>query len=348
MHNAEAAFKAIFISLRYFQKGSRLMKAVLCKVYGPPESLVIEDIEAPRPRRGQVVVAVKACGVNFPDTLIIQGKYQFNPPMPFTPGGEVAGIVKEVGEEVDTVRVGDRVIGFTSWGGFAEEVAVDAHAIIPIPDSMDFNTAAAFYMTYGTSHYALKDRGQLRAGETLLVLGAAGGVGLAAVQIGKAMGARVIAAASTDAKLELCRQQGADEVINYVTGDLKTRIKDLSAGNGVDVILDPVGGDYSEPALRGMAWGGRFLVVGFTAGEIPRIPLNLTLLKSCSIVGVFWGPFTMREPRRNREYVRELLAWYEEGKIRPVVSAAYPLPKVADALNDMMQRKVTGKVVVLP
>ncbi len=307
------------------------MKAVLCKVYGPPESLVIEDIEAPRPRKGQVVVAVKACGVNFPDTLIIQGKYQFKPPMPFVPGGEVAGIVKEVGEEVDTVKVGDRVIGFTSWGGFAEEVVVDAQALIPIPDAMDFNTAAAFEMTYGTAHYALKDRGQLQAGETLLVLGAAGGVGLAAVQIGKAMGARVIAAASTDAKLEACRQQGADEVINYATEDLKTRVKDLSAGNGVDVILDPVG-----------------LVVGFTAGEIPRIPLNLTLLKSCSIVGVFWGPFTMREPKRNREYIQELLTWYEEGKIRPVVSATYPLEQVADALNDMMNRRVTGKVVLLP
>jgi NADPH:quinone reductase len=324
------------------------MKAVLCKVYGPPESLVIEDIEAPRPKKGQVVVAVKACGVNFPDTLIIQGKYQFKPPMPFTPGGEVAGIVKEVGEEVDTVEVGDRVIGFTSWGGFAGEVVVDAQALIPIPDAMDFNTAAAFEMTYGTAHYALKDRGQLQAGETLLVLGAAGGVGLAAVQIGKAMGARVIAAASTDAKLEVCRQQGADEVINYATEDLKTRVKDLSTGNGVDVILDPVGGEYSEAALRGMAWGGRFLVVGFTAGEIPRIPLNLTLLKSCSIVGVFWGPFTMREPKRNREYIQELLTWYEEGKIRPVVSAAYPLEQVADALNDMINRRVMGKVVLLP
>lgn len=324
------------------------MKAVLCQAYGPPESLVIEDIEAPRPRRGQAIITVKACGVNFPDTLIIQGKYQFKPPMPFTPGGEVAGIVKEVGEEVDTVRVGDRVIGFTSWGGFAGEVAVDAQAIIPIPDAMDFNTAAAFEMTYGTSHYALRERGQLQAGETLLVLGAAGGVGLAAVQIGKALGARVIAAASSDAKLQVCRQQGADEVINYATEDLKTRIKELSAGNGVDVILDPVGGEYSEAALRGMAWGGRFLVVGFTTGAIPRIPLNLTLLKSCSIVGVFWGPFTMREPKRNREYIQELLAWYKEGKIRPVVSETYPLEQVADALNAMMNRRVTGKVVLIP
>ena len=213
---------------------------------------------------------------------------------------------------------------------------------------MDFNTAAAFEMTYGTAHYALKDRGQLKAGETLLVLGAAGGVGLAAVQIGKAMGARVIAAASTGAKLEVCRQQGADEVINYATEDLKTRVKELSDGNGVDVILDPVGGDYSEAALRGMAWSGRFLVVGFTAGDIPRIPINLTLLKSCSIVGVFWGPFTMREPKRNREYIQELLSWYAEGKIRPVVSATYPLEQVADALNDMMSRRVTGKVVLLP
>ena len=324
------------------------MKAVLCQAYGPPESLVIEDVEAPKPRKGQVIITVKACGVNFPDTLIIQGKYQFKPPMPFTPGGEVAGIVKEVGAEVGTVKVGDRVIGFTSWGGFAGEAAVDAQAIIPIPDEMDFNAAAAFEMTYGTSHYALRERGQLQAGETLLVLGAAGGVGLAAVQIGKAMGARVIAAASSDAKLQVCRQQGADEVINYATEDLKTRIKELSAGNGVDVILDPVGGDYSEAALRGMSWGGRFLVIGFTAGEIPRIPLNLTLLKSCSIVGVFWGPFTMREPKRNREYIQELLTWYKEGKIRPVVSETYPLAQVANALNDMMNRRVTGKVVLIP
>ena len=324
------------------------MKAVLCKVYGPPESLVVEDIEAPHLKRGQVVVEVKACGVNFPDTLIIQGKYQFRPPLPFTPGGEVAGVVTEVGDGVDAVKVGDRVIGFTSWGGFAGQVAVDAQALIPIPGEMDFNTAAAFEMTYGTAYYALKDRGQLKAGETLLVLGAAGGVGLAAVQIGKVMGARVIAAASSDSKLEVCRKQGADEVINYATEDLKTRVKELSDGNGVDMILDPVGGDYSEAALRGMAWGGRFLVVGFTSGDIPRIPLNLTLLKSCSIVGVFWGPFTAREPKRNRENIQELLSWYAQGKIRPVVSATYPLEQVAAALNDMMSRRVTGKVVLLP
>src|SRR3989441_1514720 len=301
------------------------MKAVLCKEYGPPESLVLEDVEPLKPGTGQVVISVKACGVNFPDTLIIQGKYQFKPPMPFAPGGEVAGVVKEVGEGVDTVKVGDRVIAFIGWGGFAEEVLTDATRLIPMPGSMDFTDAAAFVMTYGTSHYALKDRAQLKPGETLLVLGAAGGVGLAAVEIGKVMGARVIAAASTDEKLEVCKQHGADEVINYTTQDLRERVKELTSGNGVDVVYDPVGGNYSEAALRGMAWGGRFLVIGFTAGEIPRIPLNLTLLKGCSIVGVFWGPFTMREPKRNREYIQELLTWYEEGKIRPVVSATYPL-----------------------
>ncbi len=251
------------------------MKAVLCKAFGPPESLVIEDVEPLKPGKGQVVISVKACGVNFPDTLIIQGKYQSKPPFPFIPGSEVAGIVKELGEGVDTFKVGRQVIAFTGVGGFAEEVIADAPRLIPMPRSMDFTTASAFVMTYGTSHHALKDRAQLKPGETLLVLGAAGGVGLAAVEIGKVMGAHVIAAASSDEKLEVCKQHGADEVINYVSGDLKERIKQLTGGKGVDVAFDPVGGDYSEPVLRSMAWGGRFLVIGFAAGDIPRIPLNL-------------------------------------------------------------------------
>jgi NADPH:quinone reductase len=323
------------------------MKAILCKTYGPPESLVLEEVEPLKPGRGQVVIAVKACGVNFPDTLIIQGKYQFKPPLPFSPGSEVAGVVKKVGAGVEHVKEGDRVIAFTGHGGFAEEVLAEAAQLIPIPKGMDFTTASAFVLTYGTSHYALKDRAQLKSGETLLVLGAAGGVGLAAVEIGKVMGARVIAAASSDEKLEVCKQHGADEGINYTTEDLRERVKELTQGNGVDVVYDPVGGNYSEAALRGMAWGGRFLVIGFTAGEIPRIPLNLTLLKGCSIVGVFWGSFTARDPKRNQEHLQELLTWFVTGKIKPLISATYPLSRAADALNDMMNRKVKGKVVLL-
>ncbi len=323
------------------------MKAVLCKAFGPPESLVIEDIEPLKPGKGQVVISVKACGVNFPDTLIIQGKYQSKPPFPFIPGSEVAGIVKDLGEGVNTVSVGSRVIAFTGVGGFAEEVIADAAGLIPMPRSMDFTTASAFVMTYGTSHHALKDRAQLKQGETLLVLGAAGGVGLAAVEIGKVMGAHVIAAASSDEKLEICKQHGADEVINYATGDLKERIKQLTGGKGVDVAFDPVGGDYSEPVLRSMAWGGRFLVIGFAAGDIPRIPLNLPLLKVYSIVGVFWGSFMERDPKHGQENLMELLTWFAKGKLKPHVSATYSLEHVADALNDLMERKVTGKAVLV-
>src|SRR5207302_7425220 len=308
-------------SLHIPGQGHKIMKAVLCKEYGPPESLVLEDVEALKPGMGQVGVGVKACGVNFPDTLIIQGKYQFKPPMPFAPGGEVAGIVKEVGEGIDSVKVGDRVIAFIGWGGFAEEVLTDATRLIPIPAGMDFTTAAAFVMTYGTSHYALKDRAQLHPGETLLVLGAAGGVGLATVEIGKVMGARVIAAASSDEKLEVCKLHGADEVINYSTEDLRDRIKQLTGGKGVDVAFDPLGGDYSEPVLRSMAWGGRFLVIGFASGDIPRIPLNLPLLKVYSIVGVFWGSFMERDPKHGQEYLMALFTWFAEGKLTPHVSA---------------------------
>ena len=322
------------------------MKAVLCKAYGPPESLVIEEVESLKPEKGQAVIAVKACGVNFPDTLIIQGKYQFKPAMPFSPGGEVAGVVKEVGEGAERVNVGDRVIAFTGWGGFAEEVVADAARLIPIPDGMDFTTAAAFVMVYSTSIYALKDRAQIKPSEMLLVLGAAGGVGLATVELGKLMGARVIAAASSPEKLEICRQHGADEVIDYAAEDLRERVKQLTNGKGVDVICDPVGGNYSEAALRGMAWGGRHLVIGFTAGDIPRIPLNLTLLKGCSIVGVFWGSFVEREPQRNQQHLRELMTWFAEGRIKPRISATYPLEQAARALNDILERKVTGKVVL--
>lgn len=322
------------------------MKAVLCKAYGPPETLVLEEINSPEPDSRQVVIDVKVCGVSFPDTLLIGGKYQFKPPLPFAPGGEVAGIVKAVGTEVTQFRVGDRVVAFTGWGGFAEEVATDVSRVVALPDEIDFATGAAFSMTYATSYYALRERGRLKAGEKLLVLGASGGVGLASIEIGKAMGAHVIAAASSAEKLEVCRQRGADEVINYTTEDLKERVKALTGGNGVDVIFDPVGGTYAEPALRGIAWGGRYLVIGFAAGDIPRIPLNLVLLKGCEIVGVFWGTFATREPERNRTYMQEMFSLVATGKLRPLISTTYSLTQASDALIDMLERKVQGKVVL--
>ena len=322
------------------------MKAVLCKKYGPPEELAVEEVPPLEAGKGQVVVRVKAAGVNFPDTLIIQGKYQFKPEPPFSPGGEVAGIVRETGEGVTGVKAGDRVIAFSTWGGFAEEIAVDAERIVPMPDGMDFVPASAFILTYGTSYHALKDRAQMRPGETLLVLGASGGVGLAAIQLGKSMGARVIAAASSDAKLQVCKENGADEVINYASEDLRARIKAITQGRGVDVIYDPVGGPYSEPALRDMAWNGRYLVVGFAAGDIPKIPLNLTLLKGCSIVGVFWGAFTRNEPERNRRNNEELMQLYLQGKVRPHIHATYPMERAADALNEVLTKRVSGKVVL--
>lgn len=322
------------------------MKAVVCKQFGPPRRLVVEELPAPRLKPGQVRIEVHAAGVNFPDVLIIQDKYQFKPPLPFTPGGEVAGVVRELGEDVSGLAVGTRVLASTGWGGFAEEIAVDASRVVAIPDAMDFPTASALLMTYGTSHYALKDRAAIRPGETLAVLGAAGGVGLAAVELGKQMGARVIACASSDEKIAVCREHGADERINYAREDLKERLKALTGAQGVDVVYDPVGGPFSEPALRCMAWEGRFLVVGFAAGEIPRLPLNLTLLKGCSIVGVFWGAFTGREPAKNRANIDELMRWYVEGRIRPYVSQTFALEDAAIALEAMERREVKGKVVL--
>jgi NADPH:quinone reductase len=323
------------------------VKAVVCKEHGPPESLVVEDLAPLEPGAGQVVVGVKAAGVNFPDTLIIQGRYQFQPPMPFSPGGEIAGVVERVGEGVERTKLGDRVIAVCGFGGFAEEVLVGEGQLIPMPDAMDFPSAAALLFTYGTAHYALRDRGQLARGETLLVLGAAGGTGLAAVEVGAVLGARVIAAASSEEKLGLCRERGASETINYASEDLRARIKELTGGNGVDVVFDPVGGPFAEAAVRGMAWGGRFLVIGF-AGGIPSIPLNLALLKSCSIVGVFWGAFVSREADRNAELLDELFGWFADGKIRPHVSATYPLERAADALTDLLARKALGKIVLVP
>jgi NADPH2:quinone reductase len=324
------------------------MKAVLCREFGPPEKLVVEDVPAPEAKPGQVVIEVHASGVNFPDLLIIENRYQFKPPLPFSPGGEVAGIVREVGAGVSHVRRGQRVLASIPWGGFAEQVAAPAAGVIPIPDEMDFVVAAAFLMTYGTSHHALKDRARLAPGETLLVLGAAGGVGLAAVEIGKVMGARVIAAASSDEKLAVCKEHGADELVHYGREDVKERTRELTGGRGADVVYDPVGGPYSEPALRATNWNGRFLVVGFAAGEIPRIPLNLTLLKGCSVVGVFWGAFVARETARHLENVRELLGWWAAGRLRPHVFATYPLERVAEGLRALAERRVTGKVVLVP
>jgi len=322
------------------------MKAVLCKAYGPPESLVIEDVASPQPGPGEVVVSVKAASVNFPDVLIIQNKYQVKPPLPFSPGSEVAGIVKAVGDEVSAVKPGDRVMAFTAFGAFAEEVKTDAQRLLPLPAGMDFETAAAFGLTYATSDHALRDRGQLAAGETLLVLGAAGGVGLAAIEIGKALGARAIACASTDDKLAVCRAHGADDTINYATEDLRERVKALTGARGADVVYDPVGGQYTEPALRSIAWRGRLLVVGFAAGDIPKIPLNLTLLKGCAIVGVYWGEFTRREPQRFADSMQQLGRWYGEGKLKPHVSETFPLERAADALTLMANRLVKGKVVL--
>ena len=322
------------------------MKAVLCKQFGPPESLVIEDLPSPVAGAGEVVVSVRAASLNFPDVLIIQNKYQFKPPLPFSPGSELAGTVKEVGAGVVGHKPGDRVIAFTTYGAFAEEVKIEAARLVPIPEGMDFNSAAAFLLTYGTSDHALRDRGQLRAGETLLVLGAAGGVGLAAIEIGKAIGARVIACASSTDKLEVCKQHGADELINYATEDMRERIKELTGGRGADVVYDAVGGPYSEPALRSTAWRGRLLVVGFAAGEIPKIPLNLALLKGCSVVGVFWGDFTRREPKVFAESLGQLGKWFREGKLRPHVSQTFPLDQAVEALKLMAARKVKGKVVL--
>ena len=323
------------------------MRALLCKAYGPPESLVLEEVVPLVAGPSQVVIRVHACGVNFPDTLIIQGQYQFKPTMPFAPGAEVAGVVSAVGSGVGHVQVGDRVIAFVGWGGFADEVLTEAARVVPMPPQVGFPTAAAFVLTYGTSYHALKDRAQIQPGETLLVLGAAGGVGLAAVELGKLMGARVIAAASSAEKLLLCRQYGADELIDYSHEDLRGRLKQITEGRGVDVVYDPVGGPYSEPALRSMAWGGRLLVVGFAAGDIPRLPLNLLLLKGCAAVGVFWGDFTSREPARADANMSELLGWLAAGRLRPHISATYPLERGADALNDLLQRKVLGKAVVV-
>jgi len=322
------------------------MRAVLCKQFGPPESLVVEEIAPPELGSGQVRLRVDACGINFPDTLIIENKYQFKPSLPFSPGGEVAGVVTEIGPKVSGWKAGDRAIAMCGWGGFVEEMVVDPSRLMRTPDGMDSVVAAGFTMTYGTSHYALKDRANLRRGETLLVLGAAGGVGLAAVEIGKAMGARVIAAAGSDEKLEVCRRYGADDCVNYERENLKDRIRELTGGNGADVIYDPVGGDIFDTAFRTIAWEGRYLIIGFAAGRIPQLPVNLVLLKGCQVVGVFWGAFSARDPEKNQQNLAELARWCADGTLKPLVSATYPLEDAPVALRSMLDRKVTGKVVL--
>lgn len=324
------------------------MKALLCTQWGLPETLVVQDVPDLVPQDGQAVVDVHAAAVNFPDTLIIQNKYQFKPPLPFSPGGECAGVVRAVGAGVKHVKPGDRVIAFTGWGAFAEQVAADARQLIPLPQELDFVTGSAFVMTYATSYHALKDRAALKSGESLLVLGASGGVGLAAIEIGKALGARVIAAASSADKLAVCKEHGADELLDYSQGDLRERLKTLTQGKGVDVVYDPVGGAFTEAALRSLAWRGRLLVVGFANGEIPNLPANLPLLKGASIVGVFWGDYARREPLNNLQDLRALFGWLKEGKLKPHIAGTYPLARGAEAIRQLMDRKVSGKLVVTP
>lgn len=322
------------------------MKAIVCTQWGPPETLVLQELPSPQPGPGQVLINVKAAGVNFPDVLIIQNKYQFKPELPFTPGSELAGEIAALGPDVSHLQVGQKVIAFIGYGAFAEQVLAPAATVMPMPPGMDFETAAAITLTYGTSHHAVVDRAQLQAGETMLVLGAAGGVGLAAVEIGKALGARVVACASSEEKLAICREHGADACINYAEQDLREAIKQTCGKDGPNVIYDPVGGNFSEAAFRSIAWRGRHLVVGFANGEIPKLPLNLSLLKGASIVGVFWGEFAKREAKANLAAMRQMLGWMAEGKIKPHISARFALADTAQALQAMAARQVTGKAVI--
>ncbi len=323
------------------------MKAVVCKEHGLPNTLeLVSDWPEPELGDHDVLIDVKAAGLNFPDVLIIQGKYQFQPELPFVPGNECSGVISAVGSAVTRFKPGDKVISAAGTGAFCERIAANEHTVFPMPESLSFEQAAGISVTYFTSYYALKQRANLQPGETLLVLGAAGGVGTTAVELGKLMGAKVIAAASSDEKLELCRQLGADEVINYSTTSLKDAIKDMTGGKGVDVVYDPVGGDYAEPAVRSMAWNGRYLVIGFASGPIPKIPLNLTLLKGCSIVGVFWGRFTTEEPEVHLQNIAELWELFASGKLNPVVTDVYPLEQYEQAYNCMIERRARGKVII--
>ena len=324
------------------------MKAIRCHAFGPVEGISLDDIPVPVAGPNQVVVTVKAAGVNFPDALMVEGKYQAKPGLPFTPGCEFAGIVSVSGPGVTHVKAGDPVIGYAPSGAFAEEALAEAASVVLLPADTDLVLVSVLQVAYGTALHALRDRARIVAGETLLVLGAAGGVGLAAVRLGRLLGATVIAAASTDAKLEACRAHGAEHTINYDAEDLRERVRALTGGQGVDVVFDPVGGSYAAPALRCLAWSGRYLVVGFAAGDIPRVPLNLPLLKGYSILGVFWGEFARRDPSANAANTRLLLSWVTSGELKPPVSARYPLARAADALAALTRREVTGKVVIVP
>lgn len=322
------------------------MRAVLCREFGPPESLKVEEIAPPEPDEGQVAIAVHAAGVNFADTLIIEGKYQDKPPMPFSPGMEAAGVVSKVGPGVTGLKEGDRVTAMLGYGGFAEEALAPASGTLKIPDSMDFVDAAGFPVAYGTSHVALRHRGDLTAGETLLVHGAAGGVGLTAVQIGRVLGANVIGTARSQDKLDIARTNGAKHVIDYAEEDIRTRVLEITEKRGADVIYDPVGGDVFDASLRCIAWEGRILVIGFAGGRIPQAPANYLLVKNCSVVGVFWGAYRKHNPRLIDESFDELFGWYDDGLLRPHVSNTFELDEVADAMQMMLERKSTGKIVI--
>lgn len=322
------------------------MQAWICDNPIGPQALTWKDVPTPAPKAGEVLVAIKAASLNFPDLLIVQNKYQMKPPLPFVPGAEFAGLVEAVGEGVTHIKPGDAVAAFAGLGGFGTHAAVPAAVVMPLPGSFSFPDAAAFLCTYGTTYHGLIDRAALQPGETVLVLGAAGGVGTAAIQIAKAAGARVIAAASTDEKCALCRELGADATINYSSGDLREQIKTLTDGKGSNVVYDPVGGDLAEPAFRSIAWRGRYLVVGFAQGSIPALPLNLPLLKGASLVGVFWGEFAKREPKKNAAALAQLAGWYAEGKIKPVIEHQLPMNELQRAFDLMAARQVRGKVVL--
>lgn len=322
------------------------MKAIVCERFGGPDTLVMQEIADPQPGPGEVVVDVHAAGVNFPDTLIIQGKYQIQPPLPFTPGGEAAGVICAVGKGISAQRIGERVVAISTHGAFAQKMIAPGNALIPVPDALPSTTAAGFAIAYGTSFYALKQRANLQPGETLLVLGAAGGVGLAAVQLGKQMGAVVIAAASNEEKLDTACAAGATQRINYTTENLKQRVKELTDGKGADVVYDPVGGELAQQAFRATAWNGRYLVIGFASGTIPDIALNLPLVKGSSIVGVFWGAWALREPAQSGANFAQLLSMVADGRLTPLVSGVYPMDKYADALDCLLQRHAKGKVIL--
>jgi NADPH2:quinone reductase len=324
------------------------MRAVICNKFGGPENLIVEDLPEPVPAAGEIVISVKAAALNFFDNLLIRGKYQYRPDPPFSPSAEAAGIVEAIGAGVTDFAPGDHVMAYAIFGCAREKIAVSAEKVVKLPAGLPFEQAAGLTVTYGTSLHALKDRAGLKPGENLAILGASGGVGQAAIELGKVMGARVIACASSDDKLAFCRDMGADETINYAEEDLKARLKELTNGNGADVVYDAVGGDFSEAALRATAWNGRFLVIGFAAGDIPEIPLNLVLLKGCQIVGVFWGQHTEREPAKHRANMATLVDWCASGKITPHIHKVYSFAETAEALNAIARREIKGKAIIVP